>query len=122
MEAYFMHMRTLVEFFLQGGDSRDMHSRDYLPDWRPAKDSGAKRLLELWTDASENVAHLSWRRVPRPGEPVEIVNVALPALSLMASLMLDVVKAFCQELSIADHPNALQFEAALAHGHHLLTE
>ncbi|ABL79463.1 MULTISPECIES: hypothetical protein [unclassified Nocardioides] len=117
LESYHSHMRTLVEFLLHDRQKRDIHRHDYLPGWDPEVGLEGARLEELWSDASQNVSHLSWKRVPDANGVVVLTNVAPANLALLAGLMLAIVESFTRELESTGHPNRVQFRAALDLGH-----
>jgi len=121
LESYHSHMRTLVEFLLHDRQKRDIHRHDYLPHWNPAVGREGARLEELWFEASQNVSHLSWKRVPDASGVVVLTNVAPANLALLAALMLEIAESFTLELEAGDHPNRVQFRAAVDLGRQRLT-
>lgn len=116
LEAYHSHMRTLIEFFVKGRGGRDIHRHDFLPGWDPPTGADTARLLQMWTHTSENVSHLSWRRIPAPGEEALITNVAPVNLALLANLVLSLAEDFTQCLEANEHPSRIQFRTAVQMG------
>lgn len=113
LESYMSNMRVLIDFLTRKQDRRDIHRRDYLTGWDPTQRNTIDRLEELWEPVSQTVSHLSWERIPYPGRPFVLQNVAPANLHLLASLMLDLADEFTAELEAKGQPNRVQFRAAV---------
>lgn len=96
LESYFTNLRLLIEFFHRHSNPKDFHSTDYMPGFSPSTGMSAARWADMWTFASQNVAHLSRGRVPQPDDLV--LNVAAAALELNAGLILNVADEFARAL------------------------
>jgi hypothetical protein len=78
LDSFLMNLRLLVDFWgirEHKRDSRDFYAADFIADWTPGPGDAVQRLREdnWWQMASEQVAHLSRRRVvPDPHDEAAI--------------------------------------------------
>ncbi|MGH3712943.1 MAG: hypothetical protein ACRDT4_05705 [Micromonosporaceae bacterium] len=65
LEAFYVSVRLLAEFFVRkpAGKHEDYTAWSFLPSWQPAPEDAAGRLGEQWTIASQQVMHLSKKRI-----------------------------------------------------------
>jgi hypothetical protein len=111
LESYYSNLRLLVEFLVRKRDQRDIHRYDFL-QWDAPPARTLERLEEEWTEASQQVVHLSKKRVP--DATTLIANVHPRKLALLSSLLFEVLEDYCEALSIAQSPWSSQFSGALA--------
>jgi hypothetical protein len=72
IDAFFIHLRLLVEFLTHRPDTRDIRCHDYALGFNLGAINGAlqERLHAGWLVASRHAAHLSIERVPTVGAPI----------------------------------------------------
>jgi hypothetical protein len=102
LESYFINYRLLVEFLVRSPKKKDFSRRDFLREWDPAPSSDVDRVNDDWEFASQNVVHLSKKRLP--GEQEVYQSVDPRVLAAMAYRLSMIFRRFvdkCQDERVA---------------------
>lgn len=111
LESYFVNYRLLAEFLVRSPNGKDFSRRDFIAGWDPKPSAVVGRLGEDWEFASQNVVHLSRKRLP--GEEEVVQSVYSRVLAFMAARLTSVFTEFvaiCGERSV---PQYTMFRLAL---------
>lgn len=118
LEAWFVHMRLLIEFFglKPGGDSiKDFSAKSAF--WKPERD---QELCDLWVTASQHVVHFSLARTPDLIEDIAAFDVSTENLERLARKVLGVASMFVKALEYLGDATAQALRVALDDAHRIL--
>lgn len=112
VDAFYIHLRALIEFLVKPRDTRDIRRHDYVPNFE-LDDAVRDRLLATHTRASQYVAHFSKQRTPTADAPI-FETVDASSLRALATETFGAMDAFVRNLAEARHPCADDFAVWLA--------
>lgn len=113
LESYFVNYRLLAEFLVRSPNGKDFSRRDFVVGWDPTPSSNVDRIDEDWEFASQNVVHLSLKRLPEQQEVIPSVDPQV--LALMAARLTSVFSEFVGKCGEANLPEHTMFRLALEH-------
>jgi hypothetical protein len=112
IDAFFIHMRLLIEFLIKPDDDRAICRRDYVKGF--SLEQGLRTRLSADYDfASRHVAHLNYERVPAEDSPI-FEPVDGDSLGRHADDVFAAMSAFAQHLSATGSEYAGDFGGWLA--------
>ena len=104
LEAWFVHMRLLAEFFgISGrGSNKDFSCESF--GWDRAED---EMLNDIWAVASRHVVHFSVQRTPERVRELEPFDESLSNLRMLTWRMFGIAEAFVEHLESTDDEQAV---------------
>ncbi len=109
LEAFFMHARVVADFFVKM-PALDFTARTYLPQWTLADPEAREVLEHAWMVASQQVAHLSRRRLLEEDDVPEATDDE--GLSLITEAAFDAAGQFIADYRAA-HPGSTAVDILL---------
>jgi len=103
-----MNLRLAFEFIGGRRDRNQISRYDFLPDWKPASSEKLRALGEQYGFASEQVAHLSKKRIIPQGSPITPHPIKMFMLTV---LVFDLMREFAEALGAAGSPYAQRFSS-----------
>jgi hypothetical protein len=99
LEAFLVHVRSMVEFFgVRRPNSRDFTAKSLVPDWKPPVDAEMERLNGYWATASQQVMHFSNFRTLQPDGAWLMLTPEDPIVDAMSDDLLTVWDRFATAL------------------------
>lgn len=111
LESYFVNYRLLAEFLVRPPNGKDFSRHDFMAGWDPKPSAVVERLSDDWEFASQNVVHLSRKRLPGAEEVVQSVDSRV--LAFMAARLTSVVAEFVVICGERNLPQYMMFRLAL---------
>lgn len=111
LESYFLNYRLLAEFLVPSPNGKDFSRRDFIAGWDPKPSAVVGRLSDDWEFASQNVVHLSRKRLP--GEEEVVQSVDSRVLAFMAARLTSVFTEFVAICGERNLPQYMMFRLAL---------
>lgn len=94
LDAFYVHIRLLSEFFLRRTSGQDFGPRDFGIGWHIPTGDGPDRLQEAWNVASSYVVHFGRPRVPESMEDLRAFEVSSAYFRRLATDALDCFETF----------------------------
>ncbi|MEV4314264.1 hypothetical protein [Actinocrispum sp. NPDC049592] len=94
IDAFYVHIRLLAEFFVKGSQSRDLRPTDFGVLWTTPSSDEADRLRTYWDVASKYVVHFGRSRVPADLADLQQFELGSQAMTTMATDALTVAGDF----------------------------
>ena len=113
IDAFFIHLRLLIEFLIKSRDDRAIRRHDYAKGFHLNNPGLRNRLAAGYEFASREVAHFNYERVPAedspPGKPVDSAGLHRHADDVFAAM-----GAFTRHLANTGNEYAADFSGWLA--------